>query len=85
MENQKEEFSKSIKLTVMKEGTSLELLIIRIYTVLTSIYMKTTTADGKDNGKNQILLLGCGTLDGEAGNMTSFLEKFQPNQTLSNG
>jgi len=47
--------------------------------------MKITTADGREIGKSQTPQHGCGPLDGEAGNTTSYLEKSQQSQTLFNG
>lgn len=67
-----EECSKSTRPMDMKVDFTWELLKTTIFMDLMLIFMRTTTLDGKDDGKFQILQLGFGKSVGVDGNMTSF-------------
>lgn len=67
-----EECLKSTKHMDMRVVFTLEHLMITIFMVLMSIFTKTTTSDGKEDGKQQTLRLGFGKSGGADGIMTSF-------------
>ena len=83
--NKREEFSRLTRHTATKEAISLGLQTLRDSWALTLTFTKTTIVDGKEIGKNPIQQLGCGPLDGAAGNTTSYLARSQQSLILSNG